>query len=96
MLWKRYIPEVNELLMKSYYKDGSLPVKTDIPDIAASLCVILDRELPDYMADYGEALHLIAEETDPAFPVIENFDEELNELYDYGDTYRIWFGVGIE
>ena len=96
MLWKKYIPEVNELLMKSYYKDGGLPVNADIPAIAEALCLILDQELPDYMVDYGEALHLIAEETDPAFPVIENFDEELNELYDYGDSYRIWFGVGIE
>ena len=96
MIWKRYIPEVNELLMKSYYKDGSLPVNAAIPAIAESLCLLLDQELPDYMADYGEALHLIADATDPDFPIIENFDYELNKLYDYGDIYRIWFGVGIE
>ena len=68
---------------------------TDIPGIATALCTILDRDLPEYMEEYGEALRDMAAETDEAYMNIDNFDYELNLLYDYADPCHIWLGNGV-
>ena len=96
--WTREVPAVNYLLMNldNVYIDGTYEVRhTEIPGIASALCTILDRDLPEYMEEYGEALREMAEETDEDYMNIDNFDYELNLLYDYADTCRIWFGNGV-
>ena len=96
--WKKRIPAVNNLLMNldNVYIDGTYEVRhTEIPGIAAALCTILDRDLPEYMEEYGEALRYMAEETDEAYMNIDNFDYEISLLYDYADTCRIWLGNGV-
>ena len=96
--WTREVPAVNNLLMNldNVYIDGTYEVRhTEIPGIASALCTILDRDLPEYMEEYGEALREMAAETDEDYMNIDNFDYELNLLYDYADTCRIWFGNGV-
>ena len=86
--WKKTVA-VNSLL-GSFVSEEILPI--DVPKIAAALVELLDQELPEYMEEYGNALREMAEETDRDYMSIDSFDEELEALYEYADTCRIWFG----
>jgi len=91
--WTKEIPRVNELMQSFGHEDGSDVRNDEVPAIATALVELLDRELPEYMEMYGESLREMAEEEDEDYMSVDEFDYELNGLYDYADYHRIWLGI---
>ncbi len=68
----------------------------DVPAIAAALITLLDAELPEYMEDYGEGLRELAEFGEEDEKEIADLQYELDGLFEYADTCKIWMGFGVE